>query len=44
MVHPNFLHCGPATMFIYRNNENAKKVAIDDIITKFGRETTDMDN
>lgn len=42
MVHPTFQHCGPPTMFICGNNENAKRVVTDDVLTKFGWETMDM--
>lgn len=42
MVHPTFQHCGPPTMFICGNNENAKLVVTDDVLTKFGWETIDI--
>ncbi len=42
MVHPNFPKCGPPTMFICGNDENAKRIVTDDILSKFGWETIDI--
>jgi predicted dinucleotide-binding enzyme len=41
MVHPHFLG-GPPTMFICGNDDEAKKIIIDNILTKFGWETIDI--
>jgi predicted dinucleotide-binding enzyme len=41
MVHPDF-PCGPPTMFICGNNEEAKKMIMDSILTPFGWETIDI--
>jgi 8-hydroxy-5-deazaflavin:NADPH oxidoreductase len=41
MVHPDF-PCGPPTMFICGNNEEAKKTIMDSILTPFGWETIDI--
>jgi predicted dinucleotide-binding enzyme len=38
-VHPDFPNGGPPTMFICGNDEEAKKVVKDNILTKFGWET-----
>lgn len=40
-VHPDFPNGGPPTMFICGNDEEAKKVVKDNILTKFGWETVD---
>lgn len=40
-IHPDF-PCGPPTMFICGNNDEAKKIIIDNILTKFGWETIDI--
>jgi predicted dinucleotide-binding enzyme len=41
-VHPDFPNGGPPTMFICGNDEEAKKVVKDNILTKFGWETVDI--
>ena len=41
MVHPDF-PCGPPTMFICGNDEEAKKMIMDSILTPFGWETIDI--
>jgi 8-hydroxy-5-deazaflavin:NADPH oxidoreductase len=41
-VHPAFPNGGPPTMFICGNDEVAKKVVKDNILTKFGWETIDI--
>jgi 8-hydroxy-5-deazaflavin:NADPH oxidoreductase len=41
-VHPDFPNGGPPTMFICGNDEEAKKVVKDNILTKFGWETIDI--
>lgn len=41
MVHPDF-PCGPPTMFICGNDDEAKKMVIDSILTPFGWETIDI--
>jgi 8-hydroxy-5-deazaflavin:NADPH oxidoreductase len=41
MVHPDF-PCGPPTMFICGNDEEAKKTIMDSILTPFGWETIDI--
>jgi predicted dinucleotide-binding enzyme len=41
-VHPDFPNGGPPTMFICGNDEEAKKVVKDSILTKFGWETIDI--
>jgi 8-hydroxy-5-deazaflavin:NADPH oxidoreductase len=41
MVHPDF-PCGPPTMFICGNDNEAKKMVIDSILTPFGWETIDI--
>jgi predicted dinucleotide-binding enzyme len=41
-VHPDFPNGGPPSMFICGNDEEAKKVVKDNILTKFGWETIDM--
>jgi 8-hydroxy-5-deazaflavin:NADPH oxidoreductase len=41
MMHPDF-PCGPPTMFICDNDEEAKKTVIDRIHTPFGWETIDI--
>lgn len=40
-IHPDF-PCGPPTMFICGNDDQAKKTVIDNILTKFGWETIDL--
>ena len=42
MVHPDFPQGGPPTMFICGNDEEAKKIVTDNILTKFGWETIDI--
>jgi 8-hydroxy-5-deazaflavin:NADPH oxidoreductase len=41
MVHPDF-PCGPPTMFICGNDEGAKKMIMDSILTPLGWETIDI--
>lgn len=41
MIHPDF-PCGPPTMFICGNDDEAKKMVIDSILTPFGWETIDI--
>jgi predicted dinucleotide-binding enzyme len=41
MIHPDFPG-GPPTMFIFGNDEDAKKTRTDNILTKFGWETIDI--
>ena len=41
MIHPDFPG-GPPTMFICGNDDEAKKVVINNILTKFGWETIDI--
>lgn len=41
MVHPDFT-CGPPTMFICGDDEKAKKMVIETILTPFGWETIDI--
>jgi predicted dinucleotide-binding enzyme len=41
MVHPDF-PCGPPTMFICGNNEEAKNMVINSILTPFGWQTIDI--
>ena len=41
MVHPKFQD-GPPTMFICGNNDEAKKLVTNDILTRFGWETIDI--
>ena len=41
-VYPDFPNGGPPTMFICGNDEEAKKVVKDNILTKFGWETVDI--
>lgn len=41
MVHPDF-PCGPSTMFICGNNEEAKNMVINNILTPFGWQTIDI--
>jgi predicted dinucleotide-binding enzyme len=41
MIHPDF-PCGPPTMFICGNDNEAKKMVIDSILTPFGWETIDI--
>jgi predicted dinucleotide-binding enzyme len=40
-MHPDF-PCGPPTMFICGNDDEAKKTITDNIVTKFGWETIDI--
>lgn len=41
MIHPDFT-CGPPTMFICGDDEKAKKMVIETILTPFGWETIDI--
>ena len=41
MIHPDF-PCGPPTMFICGNDEQAKKMVTENILTPFGWETIDI--
>jgi predicted dinucleotide-binding enzyme len=41
-LHPDFPNGGPPTMFICGNDEDAKKLVIDNILSKFGWETIDI--
>ena len=42
MIHPDFPQGGPPTMFICGNDDDAKKMVIDSILTPFGWETIDI--
>ena len=43
MVHPDFPDGGPPTMFICGNDDKAKKIVIDNILTPFGWGETTID-
>ena len=42
MIHPDFPQGGPPTMFICGNDDDAKKMVTDSILTPFGWETIDI--